>query len=222
MADRMLLSIDLPVSVTWRSRGSSTDPRGLELRVGRRAITLRSRYNFEHPEDWNPDGGKPFWRRSQRGGLYTESKLPLPRGLMLELHEQRMDYAQATKFPYSLDWVIDEFDASFDALAAASLRYHMDWSVCECPADRRQRYQGLIDRLTERPPRLSTDEHAVLEAVHANRTDGDFFGTKSSTPEQLSAYEAVSAAMETRREEWEARAMAARHDFIDITRELWS
>lgn len=86
-------------------------------------------------------------REKHRLGEWTILKLPF--GLQLSYDKSR--YARdLTGIPknWTFDWVIDEFDDSFNTLAAASLRYHLDYAVTDGEA-KREYYEKLIKELTE-------------------------------------------------------------------------
>ncbi|WP_043654396.1 hypothetical protein [Nocardia thailandica] len=143
----------------------------------------------------------------------------------IELHGRGKTYRELTGLPpMSLDWILDEFDASFNDLAIASLRYHMDHSVVQCPPERRAHYQELVDRLSEEPPRFTDAELAIL--YPPGRTSEDYWevlpnGLRRMIP-QTPEEEAVHEALRERTAAYNERIRQARHDFVDIMPELWS
>lgn len=137
-------------------------------------------------------------------------------------------YAELVEFPYSLNWVIDEFDSSFNELAVASLRYHLDHSVA-CNEERREQWEALIERLSESYESFTDEEMDVLE--RAEQEVGDLFqpvynddGTvkhyklRESTPAEKSVYDAERA----RELAYHERIQQARKDFVDVLPWLWS
>jgi hypothetical protein len=144
--------------------------------------------------------------------LEHEFRFAVSRSWTLELSTSGKSYRELVDAPKeleNLDWVIDEFDSNFNALAVASLRYHQKWSVCQS----HQRYEDLITRLTEPRPEVadSEDERATLRSW-------DFPRAQNASPavrELLDRYG-------IREQEYLCRMDIARHDFVDIMRELWS
>ncbi|MFC4128895.1 hypothetical protein [Nocardia rhizosphaerae] len=141
------------------------------------------------------------------------------------VHGRGKSYRELTGLPpMSIDWILDEFDSSFNDLAIASLRYHMDYSVCVCPDERRAKYEDLIDRLSERDPLFTEEELTILYPPGRKRED-DYeqlpdgsYRRRPSTPEQ----QAVFDVSRERTAAYDERIRQARHDFVDIMRELWS
>lgn len=134
-------------------------------------------------------------------------------------------YVELTGCPdYSLDWIIDEFDSSFNDLAIASLKYHQTYSVCYCSPERFAKYQDLIDRLSEPGPEFTDEEIATLEPPGWTFEDdleplpGEGSLLKESGPEKRAVY----SAFRQREDEHHHRIQQARHDFVDIMPELWS
>lgn len=125
----------------------------------------------------------------------------------------------APKYLRDVDWILDEFDSSFNELAAASLRYHLDYSVCD-NEDRRTQYEDLIKRLTEPEPDTTDEESAAIATWHP-LTQQDEKGRHTLT-ECPPAAAAAFDTWQSREEAWRARIDQARHDFVDIMRNLWS
>ncbi|WP_040828965.1 hypothetical protein [Nocardia jiangxiensis] len=134
-------------------------------------------------------------------------------------------YVELTGCPdYSLGWILDEFDSSFNDIAIASLKYHQSYSVCYCDPERFAKYQDLIDRLGEPGPRFTDEEMAILHPPGWTLEDeleplpGGGALLKPSPPEK----KAVFAAYRERETEHHRRIQQARHDFVDIMPQLWS
>ncbi|WP_367582317.1 hypothetical protein [Tsukamurella tyrosinosolvens] len=197
--------------------------RGVYAYLGRKRVELRERYNFEKSTSHSPEKLGVKWREPDFHGLYVESKLPLPRDLILTLTEERKTYAEAVGYKApTIDWILDEFDSSFNDLAAASLRFHLDYSILDRERHREQ-YQDIIDRLLEPMPEFTDEEMAILEPP--GWTIDDMFEELPNgnsrmvfSPGSHEVYEAYRR----REEAWVARQDKARHDFVDIMRGLWS
>ena len=153
-------------------------------------------------------------------------RIPLTRKWNLELATKGKDYLTLVggpKYLRNIDWILDEFDDSFNALATASLRYHLDFSVCDNSAQREQ-YEDIIERLNEPAPEFTDEELSVLHPPGWSIMD-DFepnddgtFTLRESTPGQKKIYQRHWE----REDEWRQRIDKARHDFVDIIWGLWS
>ncbi len=109
-------------------------------------------------------------------------------------------------------FVLDEFDHHFNEMAIASLQYHLSEDCVADFEDRRDDYEKLIERLSEPFPDLcDNDEERAI------RGEWPFGGTEKS-PELRALFDRYHQ----REEDWTERQQKARHDFIDILRELWS
>lgn len=116
----------------------------------------------------------------------------------------------------STDWIIDEFDHNFNALAVASLHYHLDFSECDNES-RREKYEDLIARLGEPGPEMcdSPAEEAVL--FPSGRDIAEWVN-QPKTPQQRALLDRYRQRTVDHRD----RIQQARHDFVDIMPELWS
>lgn len=151
--------------------------------------------------------------------LEWELRIPLTSKWQIHLttpSTSYLDLVNGPKYLRSIDWILDEFDSSFNALAIASLRYHLDWSVC-CNEDRREKYEDIIARLTERQPTFTDEELAILHPPGSTWKD-DLRLINESIPERDAVYKAYWQ----RQEEYDQRLAQARHDFVDIMPYLWS
>ena len=171
-------------------------------------VTVHKEYSWQDP--W-------FFGRGDRLGE-LRARLPLPFKHSIEFNGPYKSYRELVEAPEyleNLDWIIDEFDSSFNDLACATLRYHLDFSVCD-NEERRDLYEDLIERLNEDPVEFTDEE---IEIIHA-RDSGDLTVdiNRESTPGEKAAYDAYWK----REEEYHARIAKARHDFVDIMRYLWS
>jgi hypothetical protein len=184
------------------------------------SVTLRERFDY----DIDP--------RFRSGRTRTQGwQLLLSFGLTLDIEtfgKSYLELVNGPKYLKDIDWIIDEFDSSFNDLAIASLRYHLGYSVADREA-RREIYEDLINRLGEARPTYTDEEMAVF--AKARQLYGDDFqpvyredGTiarhtrRRSSPEER----AVSEARHQREVEYDARIQQARKDFVDIMPQLWS
>lgn len=146
----------------------------------------------------------------------------------LEIHGPGKSYLElvdAPKYLNNTDWIIDEFDSSFNDLAIASLKYHMHHSVAVC--ENPNKYQNLIDRLSEEEPGTTAEEHAAIETWDiVDRSDPQYgkdgkiigYRVPPSTPEASAAFKTWEVRCAAHRK----RILQARHDFVDLMPELWS
>ncbi|MET8430130.1 hypothetical protein [Nocardia sp. NPDC004860] len=164
-------------------------------------------------QDYDPatDGPRWCWWRGRCRELNV--RMPLWRWTV-EIAGRGKSYRDLVGLQIrDLDWVIDEFDASFNELAVASLKYHMDHSVCFCSPERRVKYQTLIDRLSEEPPHVcDTPEKQAVFAAACPR--GAVVDSEAVKP--------IFADFRRRETEYLERVRQARHAFVDIMPELWS
>ncbi|AZS07403.1 hypothetical protein PBI_DUKE13_63 [Mycobacterium phage Duke13] len=152
-------------------------------------------------------------------------RIPVTKDWQIHLSTPGKDYLTLVEGPdylRNLNWILDEFDSSFNDLATASLRYHLEYSVCD-NEDQRERYEDIIARLNEPCPKYTEEEEVILHPPGRERGDdfelrGDGAVIFKSSPERRDVY----AAYRQREEEWLARVDQARHDFVDIMRYLWS
>lgn len=196
----------------WPDKGHD----GFKFSVGYYTFTFRKRYEHEILA-----GESRRWWRSERGGLYDTLYFPVG-GWCLDGFRGRLSYAEAVGFKQSLDWVIDEFDASFNDLAVASMRYHMDWSVCYCDDERRAKYESMIARLSEPAPDTTPEEHAAIETWDMFSGEMNEDGSRTvppCPPEAGSAFDSWQERLDAHKD----RISAARIEFVrDILPGLWS
>lgn len=152
-------------------------------------------------------------------------RIPLTKKWQIHLATPGKDYLTLVggpKYLRNLNWIIDEFDSSFNDLAIASLRYHLDYSVCD-NEHRRPVYEDLIFRLSLREPTFTDEEMAILHPPgwtfedDVERRDGRTY-LKPASGEVAAIYEA----QRKREDEYYEQMDQARHDFVDIMRALWS
>ncbi|AID58882.1 hypothetical protein PBI_GAIA_63 [Mycobacterium phage Gaia] len=122
----------------------------------------------------------------------------------------------------NLNWILDEFDSSFNDLAIASLRYHLDYSVCD-NEDNRERYEDVIARLSEESPTFTDEEMAILQPPGwSPKDDFEYVDGRMLLKRANSAQEAIYKAFHQREDEYRERIQQARHDFVDLMPMLWS
>ncbi|CAM4031069.1 hypothetical protein TSST111916_18905 [Tsukamurella strandjordii] len=199
-----------PAVTSWMARGVALD------------LGDRLHLEFRLRADWDP---KWFGRSHEPGGMstgYTGCVGPLA----LEFDRRHLTYGEAVGAPTYLrdpafDWVIDEFDHSFNALAIASLTYHCDWSICDIGDERRTEFQQLIARLEEPTPEYTDGEQTISDAagdLFPEVKVGEAVTMRPFTPAEHAAHEA----WQVRVAEWEHRIDEARRDFVGVMRYLWS
>lgn len=188
---------------------------GFSVSVNDYCVEFRLRESYEN----SPYGDGPTkshgWQQ-KRNGIYKEAFVRLPFNACIELVKNEMDYAQAVGLKdMSLDWIIDEFDASFNDLAIASMRYHMDWAVTYCDDETRAHFEDLIHRLSQR----GEANFPADEAAHLESHSGSFSWKERRNCEECAA---IFANYRVREEEARQDQMKARHDFVEIMPRLWS
>jgi hypothetical protein len=166
----------------------------------------------------------PTWsfKRTRHGGYRLGISA---HGHSISIYVLDKSYARLVGFPYGIDWVLDEFDSSFNELAIASLRFHLDYSHCD-KEERRPVYEDLITRLGEPAPDIGeTRRERTRLDEHCSDIDGLFepmaggYSRMRPTPPDIKAIFKRHRLVE---EAYNARIDQARHDFVDIMRELWS
>ncbi|MBF6540722.1 hypothetical protein IU418_26300 [Nocardia farcinica] len=175
----------------------------------------------------DPDG-EPRWGHAR--GRCREHVWLMPLGLWdITLHGRAQPYWKLVGFERkpSVDWMLDEYDSTFNEFAAASLRYHLDFA-CTDNESRRGLYEDLIARLTE-PFEPFTPEELTELRESSRPAGGDFIPLEPGNPKagyrmrDFSDREREIFEISRQRElEWKARNDQARHDFVNIMRHLWS
>ncbi len=217
---KVTIHVDVEAALVGPSYAFGHRGPGIRVTIGRRTVEVRRRAAVPGV---HTRPGRPAWNQTRRGGLFTESALPLP-GVTLSYTRRRLSYGEAVASRFTdtaFDWVIDEFDASFNDLAIATLRYHQDWAVTDCDDQHRAAYQDLIDRLGESAPDFTDKEIRVLDAARAERIERLPNGRTRLHP-PTAEVAAVYAAHDQRQNEWLSRITRSRHDFVDIVPDLWS
>ena len=147
-----------------------------------------------------------------------ELRIPLTKSWQVHLSTQGKDYLTLVggpKYLRNINWILDEFDYSFNDLAIASLKYHLDWSVCD-NSNRRQEYEDIIARLNEPQPKMfDPGEEHLRGQLHALSFDK----AVNETPDEIAK---IFDRWHARERAWMDRVDEARHDFVDVIRELWS
>lgn len=122
----------------------------------------------------------------------------------------------------NLDWVIDELDSSFNALAVASLRYHLDHSILD-NEDRRAHWEALIERLDEPYPVITDlDGYLLDDGTAEPRFTPAGNGYYTSTFEPSDQMRDLLDRQQEAERQWQNRIQRARHDFVDVLPWLWS
>jgi hypothetical protein len=181
-----------------------------------------------------PDSG-PRWGHDR--GRCREHVWWMPLGRWtLTLNGRGLPYWKLVGFEHkpSVDWMLDEYDSSFNRFAAASLRYHLDYSVVDNSenVERRALYEDLIKRLTEPRPQFTREELDTLKAIDAASEESGvplFIPIEPGNPDagyrirpSTEQEDAIGEAQQAREDAWYERNDQARHDFVGIMRHLWS
>ena len=160
-----------------------------------------------------------FRQLEPRGGFYRETIIPLPfinRSFTITSHVRT--YAQAVGFDLPIDWILDEFDDSFNDLAIASMKYHMYYSVVETPPALKANMERIIADLSY--PEEKTDLSLKM-GEHLKSIDGDLSFMMKHMKE-CSVCQEYKKQIKEEDEAYNKRMLKARHDFVDIMVELWS
>jgi len=146
------------------------------------------------------------------------------RGWWFSVYTKGDSYADLVGFAASVDWMIDEFDATFNEYACASLRFHLNHTHLD-REDRRERWEALIERLSEKRPTFTEPEMAILEPPGYDWETDELeplpngrYRLRPPTPEKEAVYEA----QRLREDEYLERLRMARHDFVEEIPYLWS
>lgn len=151
-------------------------------------------------------------------------RFPLGKKYSLEIYGEGKTYLELVKGPEYLkdiDWILDEFDSSFNDLATASLRYHLDYSICD-QSHNREKYEDIIERLAEDHPDVcgTPEQQAIYDAHYKDETVEEWFeNINKPTPP---AIKEIYADFDKREKEYHERQLQARIDFCKIMPGLWS
>lgn len=198
------------------------------VKKSKKVIQIDTKYGLSV---WVPFGTLQFHEHydwEKRFGVETgrckEKELRIPVGkYALELATPGKSYLELVDGPEylkNMNWLLDEFDSSFNDLAVSSLKYHLDFSICD-NRDRREKYEDIIARLEEKDPNVvDTPEKQAIWDAHYGKDDSDILG--SINKEKPEAIRELFKDYRKRSKEHFERQQQARHDFIDIMPELWS
>jgi hypothetical protein len=125
-------------------------------------------------------------------------------------------------------FVLDEFDAHFNMMAASSLRYHLSPECVANNEDHREVFENLICRLEEPSPDPTPQEQAAIDTwrplsmVAPGYENFPRFQQMRQLTDCPPAARAAFASWQAREHVWSVRQRQARHDFVDIMENLWS
>lgn len=173
------------------------DDKGIEFSWQNKTLTVRKRRIYEQDHENKTE---------DVDGIYTTKYVKLPFGLCIETCKTHTTYAKKLGLDFSLDWVIDEFDSSFNQLAIASLKYHLNYAVTSVDTATAAIYHDLIVRLDAHYNSVMTDEE--VEIINESND-------KELVDKTVEAYRA-------RKEVQELDGLQARRDFVEIMGGLWS
>lgn len=221
----MKLKLNLSINTIKPKRKSAKGNKPVGVTISLNDLTISVR-----PKRWKDEDGKGIDWNNKRGELYTQKFFRLPFNYCVDTHKREKTYAEAVNTLLDIDWVLDEFDVSFNELAISSMKYHMDYAVTDCTPERRAKYENMIERLTRQAYPITDAELDALEGVNKvdldTLNDDDFWEAITNperTPEQAALVEDYSARKEQHNNaQWE-RIKAARIEFVsDILPGLWS
>lgn len=179
------------------------DAKGIELTVNNHTFEFRKKYRFE-------DNRAYWWKSDKRRGQ-SKAFLPLPLKLCISGFREDKTYAELVNVPdLTVDWIIDEFDASFNKLAVASMQYHLNHAITIPTQHKRETFNALIRR-------FETLQDIALEGI--TKEEYNNFGKGDTTPE---VRKRVLNAILERDKKIEAAEIAVREDFLKIVPYLWS
>lgn len=178
-------------------------------------IGIAGRYIIVH-EHYNGDQ-RWSWHRAR----CEERVLRIPVGKYdLEFHSKGKSYLELVDGPEylnDLNWILDEFDSSFNDLAISSLKYHLGYSICD-KSSHRETFEGLIERLGEDHPNVAKNEEEEEILRNSPRSWHKDFDPNQRDPRVDEIYDDYNR----RVLEYEQRINQARKDFVDIMPYLWS
>lgn len=117
---------------------------------------------------------------------------------------------------WTFGWVIDEFDASFDKLAMASLRYHLDHAVTVCEGEWRVKLESMLDEFEE----INARQSASAESLdHFESHDMDVMDLLRLNCAECDRHTDEANAADR---QLFADRQAVRHKFVDLMPGLWS
>lgn len=152
-----------------------------------------------------------------RNGLYTSRFFDLPFRINVQYVKSHKSLQEELGIGnLTFDWLIDEFDSSFNSLAAASLKYHMEYAVTYCDNETRAKFTDLRDRLLcpdrgiEKPRPRHDHGRTVEEAL---------FSTSRKECVECTEYYEDHIRYKAK---VDAVSEQARKDFVEIMPRLWS
>lgn len=216
----MKLKLDLGIGRT-KSLNGARKSNGFFIAFNDFRVELRRRHDFENSPYGNGPEKTHGWK-VERNGLYKKAYVRTPLGTCVDIYKEEMTYAEAVGLKdMSIDWILDEFDSSFDDLAIASMKYHMDWSVAQFGEERRELYQDIIKRLEAGHRRDTLHTPDELEHIQSHMTEDNPLGLRRRGKE-CEECDTISQAYRAREIKLNEEHQQARHDFIKILPQLWS
>lgn len=196
-------------------------PTGVFLKFNKYRFELRKKHSYETStkndkgEVYHEGESDHSWE-DERKGIYATFFKNLPKGYCIDGYRDQKSYAEITGYAkdLDLDWMIDEFDASFNDLACSVLEYHMNYAVTFCSDEQRKLYTDIQNRL------LTSSDFTEEEMKHIDNCEirSEDVLAFNSCDECKAAYGAYNERCENQNE----IIMQARRDFIDISQHFWS
>lgn len=160
-------------------------------------------------------------RRKEKHSLGRWTLINLPFGLQLSYDKSRYarDLAGVPK-DYSIDWIIDEFDESFNSVAAASLYYHLNLGVADNEHSR-EYFEKLSKELIE--SEKHTFELTDEEIKHQDKIFETWnTGKRSNLTCRCDICKNISKKIREAEKEKTRRVQKAREEFLEVLPCLWS
>jgi len=225
----MKIKLDLAANLIREAKNKAQSVTGLSVKFNKYRFSVRPIRNYETDTVNNKGevvhkGEDDHWWEDQRKGLYQTALIRIPFTNKV-LSGFKQDQPVAVKMGMdpnvTLDWIVDEFDHSFNDLAIASLKYHMDYAVTHCSDSRRETYENLVERLSAPHPGFTDEEMKHFEDCN---NWGDSFKAEDlfKPKEPCKECDVIYEKRDKLDEEFAKRMNQARHDFVDIMPSLWS
>lgn len=218
----MKINLDFSAKLVKNSFGKGKH--GFTLSLNGDSLTFRKRHNFEDDSIGKDgsvvyEGKKSHWFLPERKGLYFSALIKLPKNACVSIYKNGMSYGEAVGMEkMTLDWVLDEFDSSFDQLAIGSMRYHMDWAVTSCSPKTRELYLDLIERLEKYGNGASFSEEEIAHLGECRKIREDAIEKIDKCGRCKDIYSSFS----NREDEYRKIHTDVRKEFVDIMPSLWS
>jgi hypothetical protein len=182
---------------------------------------------WNHRPSWGPP--TPLSRRQRFAFRWRQRRIRIrfwrwwPAAMVRRCKERRLTLRRG----YST-FVLDEFDAHFNTMAADALRYHLSPECVVDNENHREVFEDLIHRLEEPWPEPTSQERGAIDTWRPLSMVAP--GYEKFPPSQRMcrltdcppAAKAAFDSWRARQQAWSMRQRQTRHDFVDIMDHLWS